>query len=183
MGLKPFYIGLTIVFSRCFAQFKGGLALFGEILAVLSLIIVSLVSFLTLKRSSRIEKMIPSLDDIVRVNEDKTIDMDPRLQAIVQGVGQTMMQSFKMSALQGLSVDSKLQKGLKGAMAQDIVEEKLPLLQAAGDFLGFNTKAYIKKNPDALFQLVQIPAVRNFIGGFLGNNGALGSNSGNRGKM
>jgi len=116
--------------------------------------------------------MIPSLDDIVRVNEDGTIDMDQRLAAIVTGIGQTMMQSFKMSALQGLSAQSKLEKGLKGAFAKDIIDNKMPILNMAGDLFGFNVKQYVAKNPDALMQLLGMPQVQGLLGRFMNNNGA-----------
>jgi len=129
--------------------------------------------------------MIPSLDDIVRVNEDGSIDMDNRLQAIVSGVGQTMMQSFKMSAMQGLSVNSKLEKGLKGAIAQDIIEEKLPLLDAGAgllkEFTGYNVKKYIAKNPDALMQLISMPQIQNLLASVMSNNGRQSGPS--QGKM
>jgi len=152
------------------------LALIGEVLAALSLLIVSIVSFLTLRRTSRIENMIPSLDDIVRVNEDGSIDMDTRLQAIITGVGQTMMQSFKMSTLQGLSVNSKLEKGLKGAFAKDIIDNKLPIANLLGDIVGVNVKQYVAKNPDALMQLLGMPQVQGLLGKLSGNNGARAPN-------
>jgi len=101
--------------------------------------------------------------------------MDTRLQAIITGIGQTMMQSFKMSALQGLSVNSKLEKGLKGAFAADIIDNKLPILNMLGDFMGYNVKQYVSKNPDALMQLLAMPQVQGMLGQVMGNNGAQGA--------
>ena len=126
---------------------------------------------------NRFENLIPELDEIVQVDEDGTIHMDNRLQAVISAIGQTMFQSAKMSFLQGMSVDSKLEKGLNGAMALDVVEKKMPLLNLAGDFLGINTKDYVKKNPKALFQLVGMlnkASGGNLLSQFLGNNGAQG---------
>ena len=187
MGLKAFYISYSIVVSVSFARFGGDLALIGEIIAVSSLVIIILLYLDSRRRMNQIQNMVPSIDDVVRVDEDGTIHMDQRLHAIVTGIGQTMMQSFKMSALQGLSVDAKLEKGLKGAIAQDIIEEKFPLLDAGagilGDFTGFNVKKYITKNPEALMQLIGM-AQKNGInlGGLMGNNGTqrAGQSSGGR---
>ena len=147
-------------------------------MAVASLLVVVFISFLSLRKMNRFDRLIPNLDDIVRVNEDGSIDMDNRLQAVISTIGQTMFQSLKMSMLQGLSVNSKLEKGLKGAMAKDIIEEKMPLLDAGAgilkEFTGFNVKQYIAKNPDALMQLLGMPQVQGLIGQFMGNNGAQG---------
>ena len=149
------------------------MALIGELLAAISLLVVVFISFLSLRRMNKFENLIPSLDDIVKVNDDGSIDMDTRLQAIITGIGQTMMQSFKMSALQGLSVNSKLEKGLKGAFAADIIDNKLPILNLLGDFMGYNVKQYVSKNPDALMQLLAMPQVQGLLGSVMGNNGAV----------
>ena len=160
------------------------MALFGNILALLSLIIVLTVSYFSLRNMNRYNQRFDSLSNLIGKDEEGHIVMDERIVAVIDAVGSRLFQSAKMSMLQGMSVDSKLQKGLKGALAQDIVEEKLPLLQAAGDFLGFNTKAYIKKNPDALFQLMQIPAVQKLAAQFMGGSGLNPPNNpGNRGRM
>ena len=156
------------------------MTLFGEILAVLSLLIVVIVSFLSLRNMNKYNERFDNLSNLIGKDDEGNIVVDERIVKVIDLVGSRLFQSGKMSMLQGLSVDSKLQKGLKGALAQDIVEEKLPLLQAAGDFLGFNTKAYIKKNPDAFFQLVQIPAVQKFLGGM---SGGQQNNPGNRRRM
>ena len=137
---------------------------------------------------NRFEEFIPDLDSIVTVNEDGTCNMDARLIAVIDAVGSRLFQSAKMSMLQGLSVDAKLEKGLKGAIAQDIIEEKFPLLDAGAgilkDFTGYNVKKYITKNPEALMQLIGM-AQKNGInlGGLMGNNGAQGPGQSSRGRM
>ena len=153
--------------------------LFNEILATLSLLIVIFISFLSLRKMNRFEKMIPELDSFVTFNEDGSVNMDPRIVAVIDGVGSRIAQSAKMSMLGGLSGDARLEKGLKGAITQDIIEEKFPLLDAGAgvlaDITGYNVKKYITKNPEALMQLIGM-AQKNGInlGAFMGNNGAQG---------
>lgn len=126
--------------------------------------------------------MFDKFSGLIGKDEQGNIVMDERVVTLIDAVGSRIFQSGKMSMLQGLSVDSKKMKGLKAAMAQDVVEEKLPLLQIAGDFMGINTKEYIKKYPDAIFQFVQIPAVQKFLGQFMGSQGAP-NNPGNGRRM
>ena len=128
---------------------------------------------------NRFENLIPDLDSFVTFNEDGSVNMDPRIVAVIDGVGSRMFQSAKMSMLGGLSGDARLEKGLKSAITQDIIEEKFPLLDAGAgilkEFTGFNVKKYITKNPEALMQLIGM-AQKNGINfaGFMGNNGAEG---------
>lgn len=166
------------------------MALFGEILAVLSLILVSIVSFLSLRNMNRYNSTFDNFKNLIGKDEQGNIVMDERIVTVIDAVGSRLFQSAKMSFLQGMSVDSKTQKGLEGAIALDVVEEKMPILEMAGDFLGFNTKAYIKKNPKAMFQLIGM--INKASGGQLsnilqGNFMAAGSNPannpGNRGRM
>ena len=182
MGLKRLLIWKTIVFNAGVTRISGELALFGEILAVLSLITVLIVSFFSLRNMNRYNSTFDSLKNLVGRDEEGHIVMDERIVAVIDAVASRLFQAGKMSMLQGLSVDSKKLKGIKAAMAQDVVEEKMPLLQIAGDFMGVNTKEYIKKYPDAIFQLVQIPAVQKFLLKMSGGN-SPGLNPGNRGRM
>jgi hypothetical protein len=105
------------------------------------------------------------------------------LALVVDALGQRVARGIKMSFLQGLGAQAKIEKGLKGAVAQDIIENKLPLLNLAGDILGFNTKQYIAKHPDALPQIIQLAAPL-LQGGQLGSlmGGAPQINHGNGGK-
>ena len=158
------------------------MALFGEIIAIISLLIVVTVSFLSLRNMNRYNNTFDNLKNLVGKDEEGHIVMDERIVAVIDAVGSRLFQAGKMSMLQGLSVDSKKLKGIKAAMAQDVIEEKMPLLEIAGDFMGVNTKAYIKKYPDAIFQLANIPAVQKFLVNFgAGSNPA--NNPGNRGRM
>ena len=161
------------------------MALFGEILAVLSLVIVTIVSFLSLRNMNRYNSTFDNLKNLIGKDQEGNIVVDERIVHVVDLLGSRLFQSAKMSALQGLSVDSKTEKGLLGALGLDIVEDKLPLLEAAGDYLGFNTKAYIKKNPKAIFQLIGL--AKKYGGGF-GLDSLFGgqnrqNNPGNRGRM
>jgi len=96
------------------------------------------------------------LDNLITKNEGGEVMMDERLVMFVDAFGSRIAQSLKMGFLQNLGAQAKIEKGLAGALAQDVVEEKLPLLELAGDFLGFNTKKYIAEHPQALGQLAQL---------------------------
>ena len=159
------------------------MALFGTILAVLSLIIVVTVSFLSLRNMNKYNRVFENLGNYIGKDEQGNVVMDERIVAVIDAVGSRLFQAGKMSMLQGLSVDSKKLKGIKSAMAQDVIEEKMPLLEIAGDFMGVNTKAYIKKYPDAIFQLANIPAVQKFLMKMGGAGSNPANNPGNRGRM
>jgi hypothetical protein len=124
-----------------------------------------------IREMRRAQAAIPSLSDFIKKGEDGETIIREDVASLIDAFGSRMAQGIKMSFLQGLGAQAKIEKGLKGAMAQDIVENKMPLLNLAGDILGFNTKQYIAKHPDALGQLLQLA------GPYLGNLGALkGSN-------
>jgi len=118
-----------------------------------------------------------SVMDLFRYEEDpetKEAMVDPRLLKLIRIGASGIAESVKMSFMGVLSGPPRLSKGLKGAMAKDVIEEKMPLLELAGDFLGFNTKKYIAKNPDAMLQLVQMfaPMLKNMkMPGQQGNDG------------
>lgn len=142
-----------------------------ELLAFLSLILMSFVSFYSIRRLNSFEKKIPSLDDYVQIDEETgEIQIERRLNALLTGAGASMMKSAKMGFLGQLSGQARLEKGLKGAMAKDIVDNKMPLLSLVGDFLGYNVKQYIGKNPDALMQLVSMPQIQGLLANMSGNN-------------
>ena len=161
------------------------MALFGEILAVLSLIIVSIVSFFSLRNMNRYNRVFDNFSQYISKDEEGHIVMDERIVAVIDAVGSRLFQSAKMSMLQGLSVGAKLDKGLEEAFAKDFIEEKLPLVGAAADaikdFTGYNVKKYLTKNPRAAMQLLGNPQVQAFLKNFSG--GMPSNNPGNRGKM
>ena len=109
---------------------------------------------------------VSSVADLFRYEEDpetKEAMVDPRLLKLIRIGASGIAESVKMSFMGALSGPARLDKGLKGAITKDVIEEKMPLLQMAGDFLGFNTKQYIAKHPDAMLQLVQMfgPMLKN----------------------
>jgi len=83
------------------------------------------------------------------------------------GVSSGLAQSMKMSVLGQMSGPARLDKGLKGAMAVDVVENQMPIVNLIGDVFGINTKKYISKHPEAMLQLAQkfAPQLRGLMGG------------------
>jgi len=122
------------------------------------------------------------LDNLIKKNEEGEIIMDERLVMAIDAVGSRMAQSAKMSLLQGMGAQAKIEKGLQGAIASDIVENKMPIINLLGEFMGFNVKQYISKHPQALGQLLQMagPYLKQLN---LGNNGAIGTIGPNQGQM
>lgn len=90
------------------------------------------------------------------VDEKGNPMLDQRLVTIMDHVGSTFAKSFKMSILGSLSGTARLEKGLKGAMASDAIDNKMPLLNMVGQIFGFNTKEYLAEHPEAIGQLMQI---------------------------
>lgn len=98
-----------------------------------------------------------SIASLLRYEEDKDGNplMDARLGKMIDAFSSGIAKSLKMSLLGSLSGPARLEKGLKGAIAKDVVEKKAPIINLVGDFLGFNTQKYISKHPDAMLQLAQ----------------------------
>jgi len=94
---------------------------------------------------------------LLRYEEDEEGNplLDARVVKIIEALGSSLAKSLKFSLLGTISGQARLEKGLKGAIAQDIIEQKLPILNLIGDFLGINTKRYIAKHPEAAMQLFQ----------------------------
>ena len=159
--------------------------MFSQILAILSLIIVVIVSFLSLRNMNRYNRWFSNLSQYIGKDEEGHVVMDERIVAFIDAFASRFFQSAKMSMLGNLSGNARLEKGLKDAFTKDIIEEKLPLLDAGAgilkEFTGYNVKKYIAKNPDALMQLLSMPQVQGFLKNF---SGAMPSNNpGNRGRM
>jgi len=124
------------------------------------------------------EEIAESVGGLFRYEEDEEGKplIDARLSKMITVLGSSVSQSLKMSLLGSLSGPARLDKGLKGAMAQDIVEQQMPMVNLIGDIFGINTKKYIGKHPEAMIQLGKIAAP------MLGNlNIGGGSNPVNRG--
>jgi len=126
---------------------------------------VSFYSLREIKRSrALITDSLPSLEDYVHRGEDGEINIREDLAMLIDAFGSRMAKSLKMSFLQGLGAQAKIDKGIKGAMAMDVVENKMPILNLIGDVLGFNTKKYISQHPEALAQLIP------YVQGLMQNN-------------
>jgi len=100
---------------------------------------------------------LDSVGALLRYEEDENGNpmLDARLVKVIEALGSSVAKSLKFSLLGSISGQARLEKGLKGALAQDIVEQNMPILNLVGDFLGINTKKYIAKHPEAFLQLMQ----------------------------
>jgi len=126
----------------------------------------------TNRKFKKYDSLVDSVSDLLRYEEDEegNVLLDARLTGMVKALSSNMAKSLKMSFLQGLSVNSKLESGLKSAITTDAINKKMPLLNLVGDFLGINTQEYITKHPDALMQLA--PMLKGFMGGPRQNDGS-----------
>ena len=135
-------------------------------LAWISGVVASLVSFCGLffavytvhrmnKKLGAFEETADSVGQFFRYEEDEdgNVQLDARAVGMIKAFSSSLATTLKMSVLGSLSGPARLDKGLKGAIAQDIVEEKAPMINLIGDFLGINTKKYISKHPEAMLQL------------------------------
>ena len=111
-----------------------------------------------------VENMIPSPSDYVEKGEDGETIIREDAALFIDALGSRVSKSFRMNFLQGLGAQAKIEKGLKSAMTQDIIDQKMPIINLIGEFVGINTKQYISKHPEAIAQLGQIaaPYLQNF---------------------
>ena len=146
--------------------------------ALLGTFLTSLISVLSLiwiisttrKLNSNFKKYEPLIQDVgslLRYEEDEQGQplLDARLVKMIGAFSSGIAKSFQMSALGQLSGSARMEKGLKGAIASDIIDEKMPILNLLGDFMGINTKKYITKHPDAMGQLFKMaqPAIERYM--------------------
>lgn len=129
-----------------------------EILSFVGLITALITALVIFRQFKQAQAMIPSFDDLFEEGEDGQLLVDERLSKVIDAFGSRMAKSLKMSFLQGLGAEAKISKGLKGAVAQDIVDNKFPLFNLIGDAMGFNTKQYVAKHPEAIGQLLGLIA-------------------------
>lgn len=170
------------------------MTLFEAILTALTsffAISMTLYAVWQMKRTKQeVMEIIPDFDNFFKIEEvdgKRQIAMDERIVMFIDAFGTRVAQSLKMSFLQGMGVDAKLSKGLKTAMTQDILEEKMPLLNlgldVAGDMTGYNVKKYITKNPEAIGQLFSMiaPGIAKAggINALMGKNNGRSNQSGN----
>lgn len=171
---KCFSQHLTLKY-QFFSCINGELRLLSLLISVLGLLLMGTVSLYSIReiRSSRalITESLPSLDDFVFEKDGQWV-MDARLGKLIDAFGSRIATSLKRSFMQGLGAQSKIDKGIKGAMAQDVIENKMPLLNLVGNVLGINTKQYIGKHPEALVQLM--PLIQKFLPGQASQNNPSG---------
>lgn len=124
------------------------------------------------RKLSQYEPDIKNITSLFRYEEDENgaPQIDARLVKIAEAFSSGVAKSIQGSIMGQLSGVKRMEKGLKGAMAKDIVQNKMPLLELIGDFLGINTLKYVEKHPDAMGQILQMaaPALQNI----MGNNGS-----------
>ena len=163
------------------------LAILGGLLATFTSLAGLLFAVYTVrsmnKKLGTFEGLAGSVGQLLRYKESEEGEplLDARLVKMI-GVGAgAVAKSLKMSLLGGLSGQARLEKGLKGAIAQDVVDNKMPIINLAGDLFGFNTKKYIGKHPEALAQILQMarPLLGNLnLGGVVGSSPASRGNDG-----
>lgn len=136
--------------------------------SVCSFALAIIIILYTDRKFRRFDALADNVSNLLRYEEDAegNVLLDARIGKMIGALSAGMAKSFKMSMLQGLSVNAKLEKGLKGAIAQDVVDNKMPILNLIGDVMGFNTKQWIAKHPEALGQLA--PMLGKFMGGLGG---------------
>ena len=116
------------------------------------------------------EEIGESVGQLFRYEEDEEGKplIDARLGKMISMFSSSLASSLKMSVLGSLSGPARLEKGLKGAIASDIVDQQMPMVNLIGEFMGINTKKYISKHPEAMMQLggMLAPMLQNIkIGG------------------
>lgn len=135
-----------------------------QIVGVLVAAISLLGMLLTLRRvEKRLQKYDEAVDTVteffaIDTDEKGQIQCSRKLGLLLSGTGQAIAKSVKMSFLGELSGKARLDKGLKGALAKDVIDQKFPALNLISEFLGENTKKYISKNPDGVLQLLNLAA-------------------------
>jgi len=133
------------------------LAVLNAFLTVLLAAISIYLVFSTKRQLKKFESLADSVGQLFRYEEDEDGQplLDARLVKILEALGSSLSKSLQMSFLGKLSGQARLEKGLKSAMTQDLIDNQMPILNLIGDFLGINTKKYIAKHPEAFMQLAQ----------------------------
>ena len=113
--------------------------------------------FSTNRKLKKFESLADSVGQLFRYEEDENGNplLDARLVKVLEALGSSLAKSMKFSFLGSLSGQARLEKGLKSALTQDLIDNQMPILNLLGDFLGINTKKYIAKHPEAFMQLAQ----------------------------
>ena len=135
-------------------------------------VFIVILSFLSLRRKmDKFEDLADSVGGLLRYEESEDGEplLDARVVKIIEGLGSSVAKSLKFSMLGQLSGPARLEKGLKSAMTQDVIDKQFPLVNLIGDFFGVNTQKYIAKHPDAIGQLAAL--AMPYVKGLMGNNG------------
>jgi len=124
----------------------------------------------TRKMNRKLGEYEPIIQDFAALfryeeTEDGKPMIDARLVKIAEAFSSGIAKSLQASVMGQLSGVARMEKGLKGAIASDIIDEKMPIINLLGDFMGINTKKYITKHPDAMGQILQMaaPAINKFM--------------------
>jgi len=128
------------------------------ILTIVSIAVPSFLVYFTMKRADRLEQKAENFLQILDVQKNKEGDLvaDDRLISLSKVVGSSVAESLKMTLLGQLSGQARIEGGLKKAMAMDILDNKFPILNLAGDLFGANVKKYVAKHPEAMMQIGQM---------------------------
>jgi len=144
--------------------------------AILTVSVLLIALIYTERRFRKYDDLANSVSELFRYEEDEEGNpmLDARLVKIIEALGSSIAKSVKFSVLGSISGQARLEKGLKSAMAQDLIDNQMPILNLIGEFLGINTRKYIAKHPEAFIQLMQhfAPALLRFKLG----NGSQNSN-------
>lgn len=125
--------------------------------AILAILIPILLIIYTERRFRKFDNLANTVSEVFRFEEDENgnLVIDERLAKFIEAFGSQIAKSLKFSFLGNLSGQARLEKGLKAAITQDLIDNQMPILNLIGDFLGINTKKYIAKHPEAFLQLMQ----------------------------
>ena len=154
---------LYISYSLVSNSFKRGLnvdyAFISGLLATFSALAGLLFAILTVRKMNKkletFEELGQNVGQLFRYEEDEEGQplLDARIGKMITLFSSSVAKSLKMSMLGSLSGPARLEKGLKGAIASDVVQKQMPILGLIGDVMGINTQKYVSKHPDALMQL------------------------------
>ena len=125
--------------------------------AILTVSVLLIALIYTERRFRKYDDLANSVSQLFRYEEDENGNpmLDARLVKIIESLGSSIAKSLKFSVLGSISGQARLEKGLKSAITQDLIDNQMPILNLIGDFLGINTKKYIAKHPEAFMQLMQ----------------------------
>ena len=130
-----------------------------SLFALICAISTSLYAIREMKVSrALITEKMPHLEDYIQKGKDGTITMREDIAMVIDAFGSRIAKSLKMSFLQGLGAQAKIDNGLKGAMMEGVVQNQMPILGLLGDIFGIPVEKYLRKHPEAIMQLAPMGA-------------------------